>query len=53
MLWSCLNQTENKKGFFGRLLDTVNPFDDDNANPSSDDETEPLEDNKIDPLGDE
>ena len=44
------NSGKNEKGFFGRLLDTVNPFDDDKASPSSDDKIEPLDDNKIDPL---
>ena len=43
----------NKKGFFGRLLDTVNPFDDDDDNPSNNDRTDPLNDYKIDPLGGE
>lgn len=44
------NSGKSKKGFFGRLLDTVNPFDDDKANPSSDDKIDPIDDNKTDPL---
>lgn len=48
------NSNKEEKGFFGRLLDTVNPFgDDDNANPSSDDEIDPLDDQKNEPFGDE
>ncbi|MFT5395544.1 MAG: outer membrane protein assembly factor BamE [Gammaproteobacteria bacterium] len=48
-------KSNKEKGFFGRLLDTVNPFDDDDddENPSNDDRTDPLNDYKIDPLGDE
>tara|TARA_R110000782_G_scaffold39043_4_gene91052 strand:+ start:3992 stop:4534 length:543 start_codon:yes stop_codon:yes gene_type:complete len=41
------------KGFFGRLLDSVNPFDGDDANPPNDNRTDPLEGNKADPLGGE
>ncbi|GJM05521.1 MAG: hypothetical protein DHS20C09_15170 [marine bacterium B5-7] len=44
---------KNEKGFFGRLLDTVNPFGGDQANPSSDGNIDPLEGNKDDPLGGE
>ncbi len=44
------NSGKSKKGFFGRLVDTVNPFDGDKEKPVSDEETEPLDDNKTDPL---
>ncbi len=37
---------KKEKGFFGRLLDSVNPFDEDEVVPSSDDKTEPLNENK-------
>lgn len=44
---------KEKKGFFGRLLDSVNPFDDDEVKPSSDDKVDPLDGNKTEPLSGE
>ncbi len=42
-----------EKGFFGRLIDTVNPFDDDEAHPVRNEETDSLDDDKTEPSGDE
>ncbi len=39
-----------EKGFFGRLVNAINPFDDDETKSSSDDKINPLDD-KTEPLG--
>lgn len=40
---------KKKKGFFGRLFDSVNPFGDDKTKPVSDDKVEAPEANKTEP----
>jgi len=44
---------KKEKGFFGRLVDSVNPFGDDEENPANDNETEPLDDSKTEPVDSE